>query len=97
MNATTYRAWLLRLWREPDAAWRAALEDPRTGQRLAFASLDKLAEFVAGAGLAELANAAPPPTCPLPALPPDDATEEPDWESSGPSPTQISVIEGLTE
>jgi len=43
-----YRSYLLTLWeergREPDtpAIWRFRLEDPRTGQRCGFASLEAL-------------------------------------------------------
>jgi hypothetical protein len=43
-----YRCYLLTLWEErsPDplepVAWRFRLEDPRTGQRHGFASLDAL-------------------------------------------------------
>ena len=38
-----YFSYLLRLWREDDAApWRAAVEDPHTGQRRNFARLQDL-------------------------------------------------------
>jgi hypothetical protein len=43
-----YQAYMLRLWladREP-ICWRASLEDPRTGERLAFADLDELFAFL---------------------------------------------------
>jgi hypothetical protein len=47
MNADkSYRAYLLRLWCAADAEWRASLEDPHTGQRRAFATLDKLVDFL---------------------------------------------------
>jgi hypothetical protein len=47
MNADKlYRAFLLRLWCAADAQWRASLEDPHTGQRRAFATLDKLVEYL---------------------------------------------------
>jgi hypothetical protein len=47
MNASEqYRAFLLRLWRTPDDAWRASLDDPRTGERLAFASLEACCEYL---------------------------------------------------
>lgn len=46
-RATTYRAYLLRLWREDEAApWRATLEDVHTGERLTFADLPALCEFI---------------------------------------------------
>jgi hypothetical protein len=51
MNAERegYRAYLLRLWRvrtESELVWRASLEDPHTGQRTGFASLDALFDFL---------------------------------------------------
>ena len=45
-----YRAFLLTLWeergrdRESPQVWRFRLEDPRTGQRRGFASLEALVE-----------------------------------------------------
>ncbi len=48
-----YRAFLLRLWEERDqhpeaaAIWRLSLEDPQTGERLGFASLQALSEYLA--------------------------------------------------
>ena len=44
-----YRAYMLRLWHTPEPAsgWRATLEDPHTGQRLAFATLADLEAFLA--------------------------------------------------
>jgi hypothetical protein len=41
-----YRAFLLRLWRAADGQWRASLEDPHTGERRAFATLDQLLEHL---------------------------------------------------
>ena len=44
-----YRAYLLRLWQVPGlgpAVWRASLEDPHTGERLGFGSLDNLVAFL---------------------------------------------------
>ena len=47
----TYQAYLLRLWptrphgTEP-AVWRASLENPHTGQRLGFASLEQLFAYL---------------------------------------------------
>ncbi len=46
-----YFAYLLRLWcvnANGDVVWRASLEDPHTGQRHGFASLDRLFEFLEG-------------------------------------------------
>ena len=54
MNSTTeasrYQAYLLRLWLTGDddtAAWRASLEDPRTGERRGFADVNSLLAFLA--------------------------------------------------
>ena len=41
-----YRAYLLRLWRTPEARWRASLEDPHTGEKRAFANLAQLVAFL---------------------------------------------------
>lgn len=44
-----YRVYLLRLWRGEDPAhalWRASLEDPRTGERIGFESLERLFAFL---------------------------------------------------
>jgi len=43
-----YRAYLLRLWRSEtlDQGWRASLEDPHTGERIGFASLEQLFAFL---------------------------------------------------
>jgi hypothetical protein len=44
-----YTAYLLRLWQVPGpgpATWRASLEDPHTGERLGFGSLDDLVGFL---------------------------------------------------
>jgi len=44
-----YRAYLLRLWQtgeDETAAWRALLEDPRTGERHGFADLNSLFAFL---------------------------------------------------
>lgn len=48
-----YRAYLLRLWRVGESSeaeklpiWRASLEDPHTGERLAFATLGRLFAFL---------------------------------------------------
>jgi hypothetical protein len=45
--AGAYRAYLLRLWRTAEGQWRATLEDAHSGERLAFATLDQLAAFLA--------------------------------------------------
>jgi hypothetical protein len=54
-----YQVYVLRLWRDQEAAagrpevWRCSLEDPRTRQRRAFASVDEMGLFLdaaAGAG-----------------------------------------------
>jgi hypothetical protein len=40
-----YQSYLLRLWRttcDRQTIWRASLENPHTGQRLGFASLEAL-------------------------------------------------------
>jgi hypothetical protein len=44
-----YRAFLLRLWRvdEVDGVqWRASLEEPNTGERRGFASIERLCAFL---------------------------------------------------
>jgi len=43
-----YRAYLLRLWcaETPDQCWQASLEDPHTGKRIGFASLEQLFAFL---------------------------------------------------
>ena len=44
-----YCAYLLRCWREPEpslSAWRFSLEDPHTGERLAFATFEALIIFL---------------------------------------------------
>ena len=46
---TTYRSYVLRLWRsstEEGALWRASLEDVQTGERVGFASLEALMEYL---------------------------------------------------
>lgn len=48
MTNRIYLAYLLRLWREhPDSPWQAMLENPRTGERLMFATLKELTRFLA--------------------------------------------------
>jgi hypothetical protein len=44
-----YFSYMLRLWqtgREGEATWRASLEDPHTGERCGFASLEELFSFL---------------------------------------------------
>lgn len=44
-----YLAYMLRLWQEKsegEAAWRAMLESPHTGERHGFANLEALFEFL---------------------------------------------------
>jgi Ser-tRNA(Ala) deacylase AlaX len=44
-----YISYLLRMWRangEGKEVWRASLENPHTGERIGFASLDKLFAFL---------------------------------------------------
>jgi len=46
-SAKKYRSYLLRLWRaEAPDQWRASLEDPHTGKRIGFASLEQLFAFL---------------------------------------------------
>lgn len=46
-KSLNYFSYLLRLWRENDAApWRAALEDPHTGERRSFADAAQLLAFL---------------------------------------------------
>ena len=48
----TYLAYMLRLWkagsRGGQPIWRASLENPHTGERLAFGDTDALFAFLAG-------------------------------------------------
>jgi hypothetical protein len=44
-EARDYAAYLLRLWRETSgesSRWRASLQDPHSGERVGFASLEEL-------------------------------------------------------
>lgn len=47
---STYVAYMLRMWqagsREGQPIWRASLEDPHTGERLAFADVAALLAFL---------------------------------------------------
>ena len=45
---SAYRSYLLRLWRAGEAGgpWRASLQSAVAGERLGFASLDDLFDFI---------------------------------------------------
>jgi hypothetical protein len=48
-NPKKYLAYLLRLWQVDEngrPVWRVSLEDPRTGERRGFASLEMLMKFL---------------------------------------------------
>ncbi len=47
-SVKNYRSYLLRLWCDetPDQCWCASLEDPHTGERIGFASLEQLFAFL---------------------------------------------------
>lgn len=50
-DSRQYRAYLLRVWQVMSGeqlVWRASLEDPRTGERHGFGSLEQLVAFLAG-------------------------------------------------
>lgn len=50
-----YHSYLLRLWRDqPDDPWRAALQSTATGERINFAEIPQMVEFL-------LATLATPP------------------------------------
>ncbi len=58
-----YVSYLLRMWQAEEAGrpvWRAALEDPRTGEVLFFASLPRLFQFLENAGEMREAGSTPP-------------------------------------
>lgn len=63
--SSDYRAFLLRLWRTADGQWRASLEATLTGERLAFATLGQLSDYLAQA-LDGVPSAGPPPDGGLP-------------------------------
>ncbi len=50
----SYRTYLIRCWEERSrdltapTVWRFSLEDPQTGQRRGFASLEKMMGFIRG-------------------------------------------------
>jgi len=42
-----YHSYLLRLWRDDDTSpWRVQLEDPHTGERRGFSSVEKMIAFL---------------------------------------------------
>jgi hypothetical protein len=42
-----YQAYLIRLWREAGSnGWRVSLEDPHTGEKRYFASVEQMARFL---------------------------------------------------
>jgi hypothetical protein len=45
---TDYISYLLRVWRSngDETAWRASLQNPHTGERIGFASLDEMCAFL---------------------------------------------------
>jgi hypothetical protein len=48
MDAHNYRAFMLRFWRENvNSLWRGSLEDPHSGERLSFASAERLLAYLA--------------------------------------------------
>ncbi len=58
-----YVSFLLRMWQAEEAGrpvWRAALEDPRTGEVLFFASLARLFQFLKTAGEMREPGSPPP-------------------------------------
>ena len=51
-----YRAYLLRCWQERGhhrSAWRCSLQDPHTGERRSFASLEAMLAFLQHHSIAE--------------------------------------------
>ena len=50
-RSPTYLSYMLRLWqagsRDGKSVWRASLEDPHTGERLAFGGVEALVAFLA--------------------------------------------------
>ncbi len=49
ISSTGQRSYILRLWNtDPSGAagWRASLEDPRSGERIGFASLEQLFAYL---------------------------------------------------
>lgn len=76
---TDYISYLLRVWRSngDEKAWRASLQNPHTGERIGFASIDELCIFLrqqTGA-LANSGNSVEPAR-PDKAVEPDDFKKE---------------------
>ena len=49
MDSPHYLSYVLRVWcvtKDPRTGWRASLQDSQTGERLGFASLDALCQFL---------------------------------------------------
>jgi hypothetical protein len=70
-----YRSYLLRLWHTPGArggAWRASLEDPHTGIRIGFSSVERLHTFLLDQTEREPQVRASPADPRSPAQPPAD-------------------------
>jgi hypothetical protein len=62
-----YRAYLLRLWwagHDGQAGWRASLEEPHTGTRHGFATLEQLFSFLKEQTDRDTDNAARPDNTP---------------------------------
>ncbi len=60
-----YLAYMLRLWQVRDnekMIWRASLESPHTGERLGFANLEALFDFLS-AEMGDPVCCAPPSPC----------------------------------
>jgi len=66
----TYHAYMLRVWRDdtstirPSERWRFSLEDPHTGERIGFASVQMLCAYL-------VARVQPPLSCDKPDDPSD--------------------------
>ena len=64
-----YRSYLLRLWtsvHNGEVIWRASLEDANTGERLGFATLERMFDFLRTqvAVSSERSDQPDPPICP---------------------------------
>jgi len=46
-SSSLYQSFLLRIWRDDEhTPWRLQLEDPHTGERRGFATLQQMVEFL---------------------------------------------------
>jgi hypothetical protein len=48
-EATDYRSYLMRLWRVKEGdrdVWRASLQDPQSGERISFATIEALFAYL---------------------------------------------------